>query len=338
MICVTELRNLMFSLGILKQKQFKLPVIVVGNLSTGGTGKSPMIDYLLKLISKEKKLASLSRGYGRDSTGFYEVNNSSTTKLVGDEPLMLKQLNPNLLVFVDENRVRGIEKICATYPHTNVILLDDAFQHRFVKPGFAIVLTSFENIFYNDFILPIGNLRELRKNANRAHVIVVTKCPKLTEVQLQDCKVKIEKYSKAQVFFSTINYGVPLSLFGSQPVLGNDTDILLVTGIAQPNSLYNQCKSSYKSVNHISFGDHHSYNTNDFISIAKNFNSFASEKKIVLTTHKDAVKWLEADAKSLEIIKNIPIFYQPMQMQILNNTNEFNELILNYVRTTQPNS
>lgn len=336
-IGVTELRSLMFSLGIMKQKAFKLPVIVVGNLSTGGTGKSPMIDHLTKLLAKESKPASLSRGYGRTSKEFQEVKLDSKSQLVGDEPLMLKQLNPKVDVFVDRKRVEGIERILSVKPEINVFLLDDAFQHRHVKPGLAILLSTFEDPFYSDFVLPSGNLRELRKNANRAQIIVVTKCPDLTVQQMEVCKAKIQRYSKAKVFFSGINYGQPISLFGAQTLPENTANILLLTGIANANSLVSHCKSKFQLVEHLSFGDHHSYKAPDFNRLTDNFNSFASEKKIVLTTHKDAVKLLEADKQSLEILKKLPIFYQPIQMEILNDQNEFNELILNYVRSTQPN-
>jgi tetraacyldisaccharide 4'-kinase len=336
-IGITELRNLLFSMGILKQKEFKVPVIVVGNLSAGGTGKSPMVDYLLKLLTVQYTPASLSRGYGRETTGFQEAKFSSNSRMVGDEPLMLKQLNPNAGVFVDANRVKGIETIVHEYQQYNAFLLDDAFQHRKVKPGLAILLTTFEDPFYTDHVLPAGNLRELRKNARRANIVVVTKCPQLSTAQMDICRTKIQRYTNAKVFFSTIRYSQPVSLFGSQNLPEQTNNVLLLTGIANADSLLGHCKSKFQSVVHLSFGDHHSYKAADFGQLTDNFNSFASEKKIVLTTHKDAVKLLEADAKSLEILKKLPIFYQPIQMEIVNDQNEFNELILNYVRSTQPN-
>jgi tetraacyldisaccharide 4'-kinase len=336
-IGVTELRNLLFSMGILKQREFKLPVIVVGNLSTGGTGKSPLIDYLLKLLTVTSMPASLSRGYGRKSTGFQEVNLMSKSWMVGDEPLMLKQLNPNAGVFVDADRVNGLEIINSKRPEFNVFLLDDAFQHRKLKPGLAILLTTFDSPFFSDFVLPTGNLREMRKNANRAQVIIVTKCPPLKAPEMDIYRAKIQKYSNAKVFFSGIRYAEPVSLFGHDYFSTQANNALVLTGIANAQSLLHYCKSKYQLVNHLGFGDHHSYKASDFTQLTDNFNSFATEKKIVLTTQKDAVKLLEADEKSLDIIKNLPIFYQPIQMEIHGNQNEFNELILNYVRSTQPN-
>lgn len=336
-IGITQLRHLLFTLGILKQRHFKVPVIVVGNLSTGGTGKSPMIDYLLKLLSVQFKSASLSRGYGRKSGGFAVVKPDSKTQLVGDEPVMLKMLNPAADIFVHENRVEGIEMILANQPATNVILLDDAFQHRYVKPGLAILLTTFDEPFYSDFVLPLGNLRELRNNAKRAQVIVVTKCPVLTNEQMEFIRKKISKYSSGKVFFAGIGYGKPVALFENFPFPDSIEQLLLVTGIAKPYSLSDQCRSIAQKVSHLAFKDHHAYTMADFNRIAENFNSFATQKKVVLTTHKDAVKWLEADDKILELLKKLPVFYQPMQMMIQNNPNEFNELILNYVRSTQPN-
>ncbi len=337
MLLITEFRNFLFLCGILKQTQFNIPVISVGNISTGGTGKSPMVDYLLKNLASFN-LATLSRGYGRKTNDFLEVLSTNSPLKVGDEPLMLKQMNESVNVFVDTNRVNGINSILQKYPHKNLIILDDAFQHRYVKPNLSILLSTYQNPFYNDYILPVGSLREMRKNVKRAQVIVITKCPVLSNSEIELITKNCKRYTNAKIYFSTLHYSTPVALFSNTEPPQNNTSVLLVTGIANSTSLEVHCKSTYKSIKQINFNDHHNYTFNDFATISQNFDSFASQNKIILTTQKDAVKWLDADEKSLEILKKLPIYYQPIQLQIQNNETEFIQLVQQYVRTTQPNS
>lgn len=331
-ICATEFRHLLFTAGLLKQKKFKVPVFVVGNISTGGTGKSPMVDYLLKLIGKEGKPASLSRGYGRQTNGFYEVTLNSSATDAGDEPLMLKNANPEMGVFVDENRVRGIETILKTNPQVSCLVLDDAFQHRYVKPSCAIVLSQWQKPFYKDYVLPAGNLREMRKNVKRAHAIVMTKCPDLTDNQIDEAMADIGRYTNAKVFFSGLEYGTPSPVFDNK-AWDKPAEILLVTGIANADSLLEHCKTLYSKVHHLSFPDHYAYKEADFEQIAEKFNSFVAPKKAILTTHKDAVKWL--GVMESKAVKSLPVFYQPIQVKILGDEKEFNDLMLKYAHKAE---
>jgi tetraacyldisaccharide 4'-kinase len=332
-ICATQFRHLLFRLGLLRQKKFKIPVFVVGNLNTGGTGKSPMVDYLLSLLEKEGKPASLSRGYGRQTKGFYEVKLNSSATDTGDEPLMLKNAHPTNGVFVDENRVRGISTILSTNTETTCIILDDAFQHRYVKPSCAILLSQWENPFYNDYVLPVGNLRELRINANRADVVIMTKCPTLTDDQTDEAIADIARYSNAKVFFSGLEYTRPIGVFDNKMMDADPEEILLVTGIANANPLLSYCNRLYNRVHHINFPDHYTYKESDFERIAENFNSFVAQKKAILTTHKDAVKWLGVvESKAL---KTLPVFYQPIKVKLLGDEKEFNDLMLRYARKAE---
>ncbi|HYG52917.1 MAG TPA: tetraacyldisaccharide 4'-kinase [Flavobacteriales bacterium] len=332
-ICATEFRHLLFRIKLLKQKKFGVPVIVVGNLSTGGTGKSPMVDYLLKLLVRDGRPVSLSRGYGRKTKGFYEVSLNSSATDTGDEPLMLKSANPSTGVFVDENRVRGIERILKTNAATSCVILDDAFQHRYVKPSCAILLTQWSNPFYKDYVLPVGNLRELRKNANRADIVIMTKCPALTDDQMDEAVADVERYSNAKVFFSRLEYGKPIGVFDNKTLEEKPDEILLVTGIARAGFLLEYCKGLYSKVHHLEFSDHYVYKQSDFERIAENFNRFVAPKKAILTTHKDAVKWL--GVVESKAIKPFPVFYQPINIKIIGKEKEFNDLMLKYARKAQ---
>lgn len=333
---ITELRNFFFDMGVLPSKFTGLPIITVGNLNTGGTGKSPMVDYLLKLLSAEFKPASVSRGYGRQSKGFAEVQVHSAVEQVGDEPLMLKLLNPNHGVFVSENRLLAIDKI-QTQSAANVVVLDDAYQHRYVKAGLTIMLTTYHDLFYNDFVLPMGNLRERRKNAQRAQIIVVTKCPlDLSQADKNNCRSKITRYSKASVFFAGLRYGDPLPLFDTNPLF-KPKNVLIVTGIANGSALAQYCKTVYQGIEHISYPDHHTYKPADFVSITQKLYSFAGPDKAIITTHKDAVKWMEGHKQNKQLFEAVPVFYQPVEMVMLDSGDIFNDHVLNYVRANKSN-
>lgn len=335
-VFITELRNFFFNIGVLPGKKFDVPVITVGNLSAGGTGKSPMVDYLLKLLSQKFSPASLSRGYGRNSKGFVQVQPHTSVEQAGDEPLMLKLSNPAVPVAVDENRVHGIEKLLQQQPSPNVVVLDDAFQHRYVKAGFNIMLSTWQQPFYNDYVLPTGRLRELRKNAARAQAVVVTKCPGLTEAQMQEARERIGRYTKAHVFFAGLQYGAPQSLNGQGSIDLKTHSMLLVTGIAQAGQLLEHCRKNAPQVEHLAYADHYSYKPADFKAIAQKFDSFAGENKVILTTHKDAVKWQASLADGTNPLSHLPVYYQPIQM-VLADEPRFNALIEYYVESNQPN-
>lgn len=329
----TEFRNLMFHSQIMRGAKFDRPVICVGNLSTGGTGKTPMTEYLIRLLIRhEIKPAVLSRGYGRKMPGFRMVTTSSTVQESGDEPLQIKQKFPEVDVAVCERRVDGIIELVKQNENIEVILLDDAFQHRAVKPSFSILTTSFFQPFFADAILPVGNLREMRRNASRASVIVVTKCPDWTaEGDLNFYRQSILKYSKAEVYFTQISYGK------LQPVFGNvaseinlSENVLLVTGIAETESLVNHLKEKSK-VKHLAFGDHHRFSQNDIDKIIDLFDSFAKEDKIIVTTEKDAKRLQSLSEEMVASLKKLPVFYLEIEAEFLRDKEKFEQLIIAHV-------
>ncbi len=297
------------------QKEFDLPVVCIGNLSAGGTGKTPMTEYLIRLLSPHYKLAVLSRGYKRKTKGFFDAADASGYESIGDEPYQYKTKFPDLVVVVDENRVRGIQKLKERYPDTEVVILDDAYQHRWVKPRFTILLTDYYKPYFQDFLLPMGYLREQRTGASRADVIVVTKSPKVLsplDRRLIEGKVQLKPYQ--QLFFSYIRYGDLLPLFDSTPLYPFETQtlntILMVTGIANSDPLKHQLKQFCIEVDVCRFADHHEYTSENIKLIAKKFDTLPTKKKIIVTTEKDAMR-LYGHRISIEQL-NLPIYYIPI--------------------------
>jgi len=292
---VTKIRNWTFDKGILSQKQFDVPVIAVGNLSTGGTGKTPMIEWLIEYY-KGKKIAVLSRGYGRKTTGFIELSNFHIADEVGDEPLQIKLKYGNLITSaVCEKRVDGIEKLLEKH-ELDIILLDDAYQHRHVKASHYILLTSYDKPYYIDYLLPTGNLRESRKGASRAQTIIITKCP--ADISLEERKVIIEQInplSHQQVCFSTIDYDVMIKNNNKQFLLSDLSfqKITVVTGIAKPAPFINFLKERF-IVEHLEYGDHHRFRESE-IEIIK-------QQEIVITTEKDYTRLAQLELSNVYFI------------------------------------
>ncbi len=313
---VTWVRNKMYDLGIKKSKEYDFPVIAVGNLSVGGTGKSPMVEYLIRLLEEKTSLATLSRGYKRESKGFQLVLPSSTVKEVGDEPLQFKIKYTRVLVGVDGDRQNGISHLRSMTPRPEVIILDDAYQHRKVKAGFYILLTSYYDLYCNDIVLPTGNLREPKKGADRAHVIVVTKCPKnISSSEMKVITQKLNVRSKQSLFFSTIDYGdkiISATKEESIDWLQNKT-FTLVTGIANPKPLVEYYTSLGLEFNHIRFPDHHNFTNKEIKDLAR--------YDIIVTTEKDYVR-LISDFSG----KNL--WYQPIEMKFIKDGDEFDEIVL----------
>ena len=288
---ITRIRNYFYDVGILKSTSFEIPVIAVGNLSVGGTGKTPQIEYLIRILQDEYTIAVLSRGYKRKTSGFIVVDTSHTAADVGDEPLQFFNKFSTISVAVDENRVHGIQelhKICTP----DIILLDDAFQHRKVTAGFYLLLTNYNDLFLDDFLLPAGNLRESRSGAKRANSIVVTKCPQnLSKEKQNKLREKLTVSPNQQVFFSTINYH-PKTL-GSQEISINvlhEYEIVLVTGIANPTPLIDFLKDRHCIIHHIAFADHHHFTSQEIDKIKVKYDEITSDKKILLTTEKDYMR------------------------------------------------
>lgn len=313
-------RNYLYDKGILKSIKFPFPVICVGNLSAGGTGKTPMIEYLLDLFSEHYKVAALSRGYGRDTKGFIMLDGSESARLVGDEPLQFKSRFKNAIIAVDENRVHGISLLKNRFS-PEVVLLDDAFQHRKVQAGLNVLLTSYGDLYRDDFMLPTGNLREPSIGAERARIIVVTKCPvDLSKKEQDRIREILELRSYQRLYFSYIEYadkiynqdeGISLSAILNEK-------ITLVTGIANPNPLCHHLEKMKIEFTHFKFPDHHNFSSSDL----KRFTSASR----ILTTEKDYMRLKH-------LISHPGLYYLPIKMKFLSNTDEFNRELLQYVLT-----
>jgi tetraacyldisaccharide 4'-kinase len=284
---ITSMRNFLFDIGSFKSTSFSIPVIVVGNLSVGGTGKTPQIEYLIRILKKELKVAVLSRGYKRKTKGFVLLNKTHNAMDVGDEPLQYFKKFDAISVAVDANRVEGIQSLMRKTA-SEVILLDDAYQHRKVKGSFYILLTKFDDLFIDDFLLPTGNLRESSAGAKRTDVIIVTKCPTdLSGQKQEEIKIKLKRFDKT-VFFTTISY---------QNILSRDTKmqvnelreykVLLITGIANPVPLIDFLKQKQINFKHLEYADHHHFSSSEIQQIKSEFNDLKSKNKIILTTEKD---------------------------------------------------
>ena len=313
---VTRLRNKLFDLDILKSTSYELPVIAVGNLNMGGTGKSPMVEYLLKELGSKYKVASLSRGYKRESKGFHLVEKTDSASQTGDEPLQFKNKFPEALIAVDANRREGIAELMKFSP--DIILLDDAFQHRKVQAGFYILLTAYNDLYVDDLVLPGGNLRESASGAGRAQAIVVTKCPPdLSENRMAEIKQKLNPSAGQSVFFTSIKYSNKIYSSSEEKSINEiGDDFSLVTGIANPRPLLEFLKSSNIELKHFKFPDHHNFSKNELESLR-------NEDKI-LTTEKDYMRLRN---------KLQRLYYLPIEVEFLNNAKDlFNQEIEEFLQ------
>ena len=315
---ITSLRNYLYDKGILKSYSFDIPVIAVGNLSVGGTGKTPQIEYLIRLLSPNYKVATLSRGYKRKSEGFILADAATTAEILGDEPFQYFKKFPDIQVAVDADRKNGIEQLLNQKSRPEIILLDDAFQHRKVKAGFYILLTAYEDLFCDDFMLPTGNLRESRNGAKRANLIIVTKCPlDITELEQQNIKNKLAV--DLPIYFSSIDYDDKVyndteSLAVSDLKL---TPKMLLAGIAKPKPFFDYLQTDKDEV--MTFSDHHHFSESDILNIKSQ-----AIDKIIVTTEKDFVR---LNAKILRK----QLFYLPIKSKFLSNHESFDAIIFNYV-------
>lgn len=314
---ITWCRNLLYNSGILKSKTYDLPVICVGNLNTGGTGKSPMIEYLLNFLLPDFKVASLSRGYKRSSKGYKLLTGKETAAEVGDEPLQFKRKFKKALVAVDADRQNGIENL--QRENAEIILLDDAFQHRKVRAGRNILLTTYGDLYIDDFMLPTGNLREPTVGAERAKIIVITKCPKnLSRPEMESVRHKLRLRNYQQLYFSFIDYDEEIFSESTTLKLNSlrDKKFTLVTGIANPKLLINHLKKKGFSFKHLAYKDHHNFNPTEIAQLQK--------EEFLLTTEKDYVRLQQN-------FRNKALFYLPVKTSFLNNEAGFREDILKFV-------
>ncbi|MBW8359395.1 MAG: tetraacyldisaccharide 4'-kinase [Weeksellaceae bacterium] len=323
----TGIRNALYNLGIKKSTKFRTPIINVGNLSVGGSGKSPMVMYLADLLSKNFRTGVLSRGYGRVTKGYGIVNYESNYKMVGDEAMQLFERFKNRFVIgVSEERVPGAKKLIEDMD-LEVLVLDDAYQHRAIKAGFNILMTDYNDPYFRDFILPAGDLRESRKGASRANLIMVSKCPPdLTDEKKQYYISRIRPQHYQKVFFSSISYDE--QVFSVDKVIPDNNlayyDILLVTGIANPKPLVEHLAKFSQRVKHLKFRDHHDFSDDDIKNILSEYKKLG-EYRLILTTEKDYVR-----LKSFDYLREL-VYYWPINVNI-DRREEFNKIIMNYVR------
>lgn len=335
---VTFIRNMLFDLNILKERKFQIPIISVGNITAGGTGKTPHIEYLAGILKEEFNIAVLSRGYKRETRNFRIVTEQSDYKETGDEPLQIKKKYPRIKVAVDRKRVNGVNKLLSAFSDLEVILLDDAFQHRYIKPGLSILLIDYSKPLKNDLILPAGRLREYISGRKRADIIIVTKCP--VDIK-QEEKTKFEKdlilSPPQEIFFSKINYGDLLPVFRkNKQKLSLDQckkenyNLLLVTGIANPKPLKDHLKFHFVKISEIRFPDHHSFTEKDVSNILNDFEKLPGKNNIILTTEKDAIR-MQKFSNIADHFKNI-IYYIPVSVELESNkSSQFKKLIKDYV-------
>jgi tetraacyldisaccharide 4'-kinase len=330
---IATVRNVLFDIGILRSHRFPLFVISIGNLSVGGTGKSPHAEYIARLLEKLSfpfdKMAILSRGYGRRSKGFSLVTTLSTADEVGDEPLQLKRKLNGVSVAVHEKRVDGINKLLELSSQLKAVILDDAFQHRYVKRDLSILLTNYNAPFYNDCMLPAGRLREPRRGYKRAQFIIVTSTPvNITTIEKKLILEKIKPKHKQKVFFSSIVYQSLCPVFNvDTPISGIDKScsVLLLTGIANAHSLYSYLTEKTRDVIHIPFPDHYAFKISDITKVIKSFNAITNPNKIIVTTEKDAMR-LQSD-HLLKEFGTAPICYLPIQVKV-HEEKEFKDALL----------
>lgn len=326
---VTGVRNVLYNIGLKKSTKFKTPIINVGNLSVGGSGKSPMVMYLADFLSKNYRTGVLSRGYGRVTKGYGITNYESNYKTVGDEAMQLfERFRNRFVIGVSEERVAGAKKII-TDMDLDVLILDDAMQHRKIKAGFNILMTDYNDPYFKDYVLPAGDLRESRNGAKRANAIVVSKCPSnLTEEKKQYYISRIKPLKHQKVFFSKINYDETISHYDDLKCLPDNNlayyDILLITGIANPRPLVEHLSKFSQKVKHLKFKDHHNFTEQDIKNIISEYKKLG-EYKMILTTEKDYVR-----LKTFDYLKDL-IYYWPINVEI-DDKAAFDKMILDFVR------
>ena len=335
------LRNLLFEMDVLKSRSFSTPVISVGNITVGGTGKTPHVEYLIRLLKNQLNVAVLSRGYKRKSRGFVLSDKDTPMPMIGDEPYQMKQKFPDITVAVDKKRTRGISKLIAADSglDVDVILLDDAFQHRYVKPGINILLVDYHRLIIYDCLLPAGRLREPVKAKDRADIVIITKCPKdLKPMEFRVITKAMNLYPYQQLYFSTLEYDQPKAVFGDAVFTDSlsGKNILLLTGIASPEQLLHDLQEYDSQITPLTFGDHHDFKRKDVEAINEAFASLP-EPRLILTTEKDATRLMVTEGLNDDVKKQM--YMLPLRIAIMQGQQEeFNQKILGYVRKNSRNS
>ena len=335
-------RNTLFSIGILKSRPFDIPVISVGNITVGGTGKTPHVEYLIKLLKEQFQVAVLSRGYKRKSKGFIKANAQTTMPEIGDEPYQMKQKFPGITVAVDKNRCHGIDLLTEEDAKLDVILLDDAFQHRYVKPGINILLVDYHRLVIYDKLLPAGRLREPLSGKDRADIVIVTKCPQgLKPMEYRVITKAMNLYPYQQLFFTTLSYGELQPVFPEKALpeelsqLGTQ-HVLLLTGIASPQQMISDLTPHTGHITPLTFSDHHQFKAKDVALINETFADLPSPK-VIVTTEKDATRLQTTSGLSDEVCQHL--YSLPINIRfMLEQQTTFNNQILSYVHKNSRNS
>lgn len=328
---LVTLRNWLYTQQYLKSVQFNKPMICIGNLSLGGTGKSPMVEYLLSILSDDYKVATLSRGYKRKTEGYALANQLTSALEIGDEPMQFHIKYPHVSVAVGERRIEAIPQLIQDVPDLEVIILDDAFQHREIVANFNILLTEYDNLYCDDFFIPTGDLRDERKSAKRANIIIVTKCdPNLSIIEKEEIIEKLNPEPHQHIFFTSIAYDTPYHIYNpsDQWVLTMRDEVLLVCGIANPLPLKNYIHENTHTYYQLSYSDHHIFSIEDLNEMKEKFNQINSKSKLILTTEKDAVRLV----KYTEELNDIPLYVLPIKPQFLfGEQGKFDSLVKNNV-------
>jgi tetraacyldisaccharide 4'-kinase len=328
---VVWLRNKLYDSGFFSSIEFSPPVICVGNLSVGGTGKTPHVEYLVRLLQYRFKVATMSRGYKRRTQGFLLADANTNALRIGDEPMQYHMKYPELVVSVAEERITGIPRLLQLKPEVEVILLDDAFQHRSVKAGMNILITDLSKPFYKDFVLPVGTLREKRDAYKRAHIIIVSKCPANLSVQeAKEIESKIAPLPHQHVFFTAIQYDEPYDLFSLETVSLSNTNAIFVCGIAKPEPAIEYLKGKVQAVHPLTYADHHYFLNNDLEEIKETYANWDVHNKIIVTTEKDAARLALHSDKLKDW--GVKIAVLPIAVSFLfNKATEFDAIISAYV-------
>ncbi|MEE4176139.1 MAG: tetraacyldisaccharide 4'-kinase [Bacteroides sp.] len=329
---IAWIRNKLFDLGVIRSVSYDVPLISFGNISTGGTGKTPHVEYLVEFLRHDFRVAVLSRGYKRKTRGFLIAQPDHKASQVGDEPLQICRKFPDIVVAVHERRRKGIKKILEQYPDVNLIILDDGFQHRFVKPGLNLVLTEYYKPFFHNFLLPCGNLREPKKGIKRAHALIVSKTPIVfSPLDRNYFLRKLEKYKLENVFFSTIHYESwqPLVPETPNPCKSYKT-IFLYSGIANTSALEEHLKRDCQELIVKRFPDHYQFSPRDLQNLRKTFKDTFSKSKAIVVTEKDAMRLQEAGL--MKELQGLPVYFIPIRVRFQNHDHEdFQKLVKAYL-------
>ncbi|MBS1782239.1 MAG: tetraacyldisaccharide 4'-kinase [Bacteroidetes bacterium] len=325
------IRNRLYDTGFFSSVSFSVPIISVGNLSVGGTGKTPHVEYLIRLLQYQYRVATMSRGYKRRTQGFLIADEQTNALKIGDEPMQYHLKFPELIVSVAEERMTGIPSLLQRMPDIDIVLLDDAYQHRSVKPGMNILITDYSKPFYSDYILPYGRLRESRNAYQRADVIIISKCPKtLSFDQANEIIAKISLLPHQSIFFSSINYDAPYDLFSGEPISLNDAHALIVCCIAKPEPFVAHIQQEARQTHVLSYPDHHYFLSKDMEEIAETWKNWDVENKMIVTTEKDATR-LHLQREAINKI-GATVVVVPIKVEFLfEGTAPFQQRIVSYV-------